>query len=77
MVKLSVSKAWDETSQFLAKETRLVAPVALAMFLVPTTLLDWAMPGNSATGGTAMLTLMVMLALAFIGQMTIAALATG
>lgn len=77
MTKLSISKAWDETSQFLSKETRLVAPVALAMFLVPTTLLDWALPGNSATGGTALLTMLVVLALGFIGQMTIAALATG
>ena len=77
MTKLSISKAWDETSQFLTKETRLVAPVALAMFLVPATLLDWALPGNTATGGTALLTMMVVLALAFTGQMTIAALATG
>lgn len=77
MAKLSISKAWDETSQFLGKETRLIAPVALAMFLVPTTLLDWAMPGNAASGATALLTMMVVLALGFIGQMTIAALATG
>ncbi len=77
MLKLSVSKAWDETSRFLTKETRLIAPVALAAFLVPTALFDWAFPGDTAGGGAALLLMLIVLGVAFVGQMAIAALATG
>ena len=75
-MKLSIGKAWEETSAFLAREARLVAPVALALFAFPSVLADWAYPGGNAgaaTGWLVMLVLMVML----VGQMTIVLLANG
>lgn len=76
MMKLSIGRAWDETSQFMAKEARLVAPVALAAFLVPATLIDWAFPGTGTGSGTVLLPMLLVLVLGFLGQMTIVALAT-
>ncbi|MCA1654541.1 MAG: glycerophosphoryl diester phosphodiesterase membrane domain-containing protein [Sphingomonadales bacterium] len=35
MARLSISRAWDETRAFLARETRLVLPVALAFIVLP------------------------------------------
>ena len=37
-MKLSIGKAWQEASAFLGREARLVAPVALATFALPTIL---------------------------------------
>jgi hypothetical protein len=41
MAKLSVSKAWEESTTFLGRRSRLVTPVALAMFMIPGTLFAW------------------------------------
>ena len=74
-MKLSIGKAWEETSAFLGKEARLVAPVALATFAFPSILSGWAFPGGS-TGAMGWLMLIV-LVVALIGQMTIVLLANG
>ncbi len=76
---LSIGKAWEETSAFLAREGRLVAPVALAMFALPSILLNWAYPAGAAgaAGGGAMLALFVILVAVMIGQMTVILLAIG
>ena len=78
-LKLSIGKAWEETSAFLAREGRLVAPVALALFALPSILINWAYPAGStgAAGGGAMLGLFIILIAAMIGQMTIVLLSTG
>ena len=75
-MKLSIGKAWEETSAFLGREARLVAPVALAMFALPSVLSDWAYPGGKS-GTAAMLLMIVVLLAALVGQMTIVLLATG
>lgn len=75
-MKLSIGKAWDETSAFLGREARLVAPVALAMFALPTVLAEWAYPGGNAVGGAGWLMIPVLLAV-LAGQMTIVLLVNG
>ena len=74
-MKLSIGKAWEETSAFLGKESRLVAPVALATFAFPSILSGWAFPGGS-TGAMGWVMVLVLI-LALIGQMTIVLLANG
>jgi hypothetical protein len=80
MSRLSIGKAWEETSAFLAREARLVTPVALALFAVPATLMGWANPSGQPGAGPAgmgwPLTLVALL-VTMIGQMTVAALAIG
>lgn len=78
-MKLSIGKAWDETKEFLAREGKLVAPVALATFALPSVLAGWAYPGGSpgSGGGTGLLLLLAVLVAAIVGQMTIALMATG
>lgn len=73
---LSISKAWDESSAFLGREARLVAPVALACFALPAILADWAFPGGNPSGGAGWLMLLV-LAAVLVGQMTIVLLVNG
>lgn len=75
-MKLSISKAWEETSAFLGREARLVAPVALATFALPAILAGWAYPGEATGGGAGWLLIVVMFA-ALIGQMTIVLLVNG
>ena len=73
---LSIGKAWEETSAFLGKEARLVAPVALATFALPAILAGWAYPGRATGGGAGWLLVLVLLA-AMVGQMTIVLLVNG
>ena len=35
MAKLSISQAWDETRLILARDGKLIAAVALALFVLP------------------------------------------
>lgn len=75
-MKLSIGKAWDETSAFLGREARLLAPVALALFASPTVLAQWAYPGGNSAGGPGWLMIPVLLAV-LVGQMTIVLLVNG
>ncbi len=75
-MKLSIGKAWEETSAFLGREARLVAPVALALFALPAVLADWAYPGGTAGSGASWLLLVVLVAV-LIGQMTVVLLVNG
>ncbi|HVF36513.1 MAG TPA: hypothetical protein VNA29_01050 [Sphingomicrobium sp.] len=78
MAKLSIGKAWDEASKFLAREGRLVAPVALALFAVPAALMGWANPtGDPGKMSGGWLLSLAILLCAMVGQMTIAGLAIG
>jgi hypothetical protein len=78
-LKLSIGKAWDEAKAFLAREGRLVAPVALATFALPSVLAGWAYPGSGpgTAGGAGLLLLFAVLLAVMIGQMTIALMASG
>ena len=75
-VKLSIGKAWEEASTFLGREARLVAPVALATFALPTILAKWAFPGGATGGGAGWLMLIVLLTV-LVGQMTVILLVNG
>lgn len=80
MAKLSISKAWEESIAFLGRESRLVAPVALATFMIPATLFGWYNPSgdpNQAGGGLGWPLTLFVLVLAIMGQMVIAGLAVG
>lgn len=46
MVKLSLSRAWDETKAVLARDGRLFLAVALAMFVLPGLILNVSMPDS-------------------------------
>lgn len=75
-MKLSISRAWDETRTFLGREARLVAPVSLATFALPAVLAGWAWPGGGRGSGANLMLIAVLLAV-MVGQMTIVLLATG
>jgi hypothetical protein len=80
MAKLSISKAWEESIAFLGRESRLVAPVALATFMIPASLFGWYNPSgdpNLASGGLGWPLTLVVLILAIMGQMVIASMAVG
>lgn len=48
MAKLSVSRAWDETKAILVSDGKLIATVALALFVLPGIVLDLSMPDAPA-----------------------------
>jgi hypothetical protein len=50
MPKLSLSRAWEETTAILARDGRLFIPVALALFVLPGLILSVAMPASPQTG---------------------------
>lgn len=80
MAKLSISKAWEESIAFLGRESRLVTPVALAMFMAPGTLFGWYNPSgdpSQAGGGAGWPFTLLVLILGVSGQMVIAGLAIG
>ncbi|MDP9422633.1 MAG: hypothetical protein M3Q19_07355 [Pseudomonadota bacterium] len=80
MSSLSIGKAWDEASAFLKRESRLVTPVALAMFMVPATLYGWYNPSgdpNQASAGLGWPITLILLAMTIMGQMVIAGMAIG
>ena len=80
MSMLSIGKAWDEASAFLRRESRLVTPVALAMFMVPATLYGWYNPTgdpNQAPAGLGWPIMLVLLVMTIMGQMVIAGMAIG
>lgn len=80
MAVLSISKAWDEASHFIRRESRLLIPVALAMLAGPATLFGWYNPSgdpNQATGSLGWPLTLIILILAVAGQMAIAGMAVG
>lgn len=44
MASLSITKAWNETSNFFAREFQLVLPIAFLLTALPAAALQWAMP---------------------------------
>ena len=44
MTKLSLSRAWEDTTSVLAQDGRLFLSVALALFVLPGLVLDVTMP---------------------------------
>ena len=57
MAKLSISNAWNETSLFLGREARLVAPIALLLIAIPGIAVQLLGPQDNANPGAAELIL--------------------
>jgi hypothetical protein len=79
VAKLSLSKAWDETREAVARDGKLIATVALAMFFLPGVVIGVLDPSASpfpATMQDAVITLVVAI-IALIGQLAIIRMALG
>ena len=78
-MRLSISKAWEETSAFISRETRLLVPIALALLFLPAVLAGLAGPTNrgEVPSGGFLTLLFVELLIGVIGQIAIARLALG
>lgn len=81
MARLSISDAWDETRSFVLKETRLLAPLALALLFLPSVVAALAAPTKGAAGGNPMIGYSLLLLAAalvgLLGQIAIIRLALG
>lgn len=77
MGDVSIGKAWEETSSFLGRESKLVIPVALATLTVPAAIQGWVNPALPGQSGAFPLLGLVALLVTVAGQMAIARLAIG
>ena len=79
MAKLSISQAWDETRAILARESKLIAPVALASLVLPAILVNLIVPGQSnlAAAVSSLLLVAVVFLVTSLGQLSIIRLAMG
>lgn len=81
MPKLSLSQAWEETKAVLARDGKLIATVALALFVLPGIVLDLFMPeapaGQFPPAGPWMGVALVALLISLVGQLAIIRLAMG
>lgn len=78
-MRLSISKAWEETVAFAGRETRLLVPIALALMFLPAVVSGLAGPmkrGEQPSSGF-LLMLFAELLIGVIGQIAIARLALG
>jgi hypothetical protein len=73
MPKLSLSRAWEETTTVLARDGRLFLPVALALFVLPGLIVNVSMPEVAATqvlqSGPWMVVALVALLVSLVGQL--------
>ena len=78
-MRLSISRAWDDTSGFIARETKLIVPIALALLFLPGVIAALAAPmkRGEQPGGTFLLLLMAQILIGLVGQIAIARLALG
>ena len=78
---VSIGTAWSETAAFVAGEKRLLAPLVLALMVLPTTLAELIQPINplaAANGAAAwVVTALVALLIGMVGQMAVSRLAMG
>lgn len=75
MSKLSLSRAWDETTRVLGRDGRLLLAVALALFVLPGLVLDVSMPetvpGSLPPPGLWILIAFVALLVSLVGQLAV------
>jgi len=80
-MRLSIGTAWDETKSALARNRRLVVPVALGLILVPAVVSAMVeprtAPGEQPEAGWWMAITLVMVILMLVGQMAIVLLSSG
>ncbi len=79
MAKLSLSRAWDETREVIARDGKLIAAVALAMFFLPGVLVGVMEPAASPfpTTVTGAVIAIIVAVVALIGQLAIIRMALG
>ena len=78
-MKLSISKAWEETTAFAGRETRLIVPIALALLFLPAVIVGFVAPTNrsDAPSTAFLLLLFAEVLIGVVGQIAIARLALG
>ena len=78
---VSIGTAWSEAAAFLSREKRLLAPLVLALMVVPTTVSQLVQPlnpmGDSAGLRPWMAIALVALLIGLVGQMAVSRLAMG
>ncbi len=79
--KLSIGKAWTEAAEFVRRERRLIAPVVLALIVVPAVIAELIKPSAAVgmqpeAGGWSFVVLFALL-IGMIGQLAIMRLAMG
>ena len=79
MAKLSLSRAWDETRGVVARDGKLIAAVALAMFFLPGVVVGVVQPAASPFPATVKeaVIMIVVAVIALIGQLAIIRMALG
>ena len=81
MSKISLSRAWEETSAVLKRDGRLFLAVALALFVLPGLVMDIVMPearpGELPAPGLWMALVLAMLLIWLVGQLAVIRLALG
>ena len=79
MAKLSIGRAWDETTKLLVSERRLLVPIALAFLFLPVTLSALAAPNAPPKNPAEALSVVtgITLLLGLVGRLAISLLATG
>lgn len=78
-MRLSISKAWEETAAFASRETRLLVPIALALLFLPGVVAGLVGPvrSNETPTTSFLLLLFAELLIGVIGQIAIARLTLG
>lgn len=81
MTKLSISRAWDETREVLARDGKLIGTVALALLVLPGLVLSTVMP-NSPAGtlpppGPWMIVALIAALVSLTGQLAVVRMAIG
>lgn len=81
MSKISLSRAWEETTAVLARDGRLFLAVALALFVLPGLILNVSMPvaraGEFPAAGPWMAIGLAALIISLVGQLAVIRLAIG
>src|ERR1700750_2864251 len=81
MTRLSISRAWDESSAVLARDGKLIGTVALALFVLPGLVLNivapQSHPGQDVKPNPLMLLAIIPIIIALIGQLSVIRLAMG
>lgn len=79
MAKLSLSKAWDETREVLARDGKLIGAVALALFFLPGVVMGVVRPDSEGVpkGSGEILLMTVVAIIGLVGQLAIIRLALG
>lgn len=81
MPKVSISQAWDETRAILARDSKLISAVALALLVLPGVAMAVFMPGDVSVAQTQqlgfLLVFLVVFIVTFIGQLSVVRMAMG